>query len=481
MSTAAACREKTVMEKPEADTTWIGRSKLFVSTCGPYIAVTSGQLVSWFGSMTCEFVLAVKILQMTNSITLYSMTSLLMVLPGLILSPIAGVVADRFDRRVIMATSDTLSMFSSLSIAIIATFSHLRLRHIYVAALWAAICGEFQYPAASASFDQLVPKQYRDRALGIEQIASGVTQLLAPALAGFLMSFDVPLHWMLWLDVLTWSFGVFPLFLVSFPPVKETKAGKEAKSGGAIQEMMFGFKYLWQHPALLVMTFVFAFDNFVCGYISELMPPLLLTVTTTDILGYTSSFAGSGVLVGGIAVAVLGTPRHAVWVCLLALALQGFTMLSAVFDVRPVLIGSIGFLYFLLDPLIGACVNRVLRAKVENDIQGKVMSVSMCLSTASLPLAYATAGPLAEYVFEPAFSGECSGGSIFCGILKPGSVLPRLIGMGPGRGLCAIFVVLGIMLLSLCIMVLPFSSIRQFDKEVASMEDVDDKEDDKED
>lgn len=73
------------------------------------------------------------------------------------------------------------------------------------------------------------------------------------------------------------------------------------------------------------------------------MPPLLLLVTTVDTVGFISSFAGSGLVLGSVVVAFLGRPRHAVMGILVPLALQGISMLSAVCDAHPWLIGAMGF------------------------------------------------------------------------------------------------------------------------------------------
>ena len=108
-------------------------------------------------------------------------------------------------------------------------------------------------------------------------------------------------------------------------------------------------------------------------------------------------------------------------------------------------------------------VCRTLRANIENDIQGKVLAVSSSLRSVSVPFAFAIAGPLAEYVFEPAFERK--------------SYWTNIFGAGPGRGICAIFVILGLSLTLVSFMASFSTSIRELDSQIASTEEEPPKED----
>lgn len=132
--------------------------------------------------------------------------------------------------------------------------------------------------AFEAAFDQLVPKAHRNRASSIQEVGSGVCQLLAPATAGILLARDTGVSSILWLDVSTFSFGfevlvycvrylvgVIPLLFVTFPPVVRSHTGESIEHLSTYQELAFGFRYLMQHQALLIVTIVLSFNNFVCG------------------------------------------------------------------------------------------------------------------------------------------------------------------------------------------------------------------------
>ena len=72
-----------------------------------FVVVWLGQLVSLVGSGLTSFALGLWVYERTGSVTLFALISLFAVLPGVVLSPLTGVLADRWDRRWVMVLSDT--------------------------------------------------------------------------------------------------------------------------------------------------------------------------------------------------------------------------------------------------------------------------------------------------------------------------------------------------------------------------------------
>eukprot|EP01105_Mastigella_eilhardi_P017508 TRINITY_DN4024_c0_g1_i1.p1 TRINITY_DN4024_c0_g1~~TRINITY_DN4024_c0_g1_i1.p1 ORF type:complete len:448 (+),score=102.95 TRINITY_DN4024_c0_g1_i1:23-1366(+) len=437
----------------------------FARECPVFALVSAGQVLSTLGSSISAFCISFHVLQLSDSIAKYSLASVLMSVPPLLVSPLAGVVADRCNRRRVMVVADFLSMLGTLCLALVPTCgARLRLRHIYAAVLWCSLCGEFQAPAFEASFDQLVPKRHRDRASSLVQLCSSACMLIAPAIAGCMTAMGADLTGVLWLDVSTFVLGSSPLWFVTFPPIETSEDGKEAKAGGWYGELAFGAKYLKRRPELLALLLVLAVDAFIFGFISELVPPLVLTFTTPAVLGYLSSFVGCGMLLGSIAVALVGTPARAVRSVLVCLFLQAGTMMACLQQANCFTIGSAGFVYFFVNPFISHGLHHALRATVPNDIQGKVLALSGCITSATPPLAYALSGPLAEFVFEPLLASTSAP-------LGQYPLVARVIGTGKGRGLCAIFFLLGLLEMAICAAALLCEPLRQLDVQVATPSD----------
>ena len=98
-----------------------------------FFLIWFGQLISLTGSGLTGFALGVWVYQQTGSVTQFALISLLTSLPGIIFSPIAGALVDRWDRRMAMILSDTGASVCTLSIALLLWAGRLEVWHIYIA------------------------------------------------------------------------------------------------------------------------------------------------------------------------------------------------------------------------------------------------------------------------------------------------------------------------------------------------------------
>ena len=151
-----------------------------------FFIIWSGQLVSMIGSGITSFALGVWIFEQTGKETQFAMIALFSLIPFIILSPIAGSIVDRYNRRVILIISDTASALTTLFAMILLFSGGLQIWHIYLIAAINSIFGAFQQPAYSASVTMMVPKKDLVRAAGLRQTGAAITQLFTPLIAGIL-------------------------------------------------------------------------------------------------------------------------------------------------------------------------------------------------------------------------------------------------------------------------------------------------------
>ncbi len=189
-----------------------------------FVIVWAGQFVSTIGSSLTGFALGVWIYQKTGSTTLFALNLLAYALPSLFLSPIAGALADRWDRRLMMILSDTGAGISTLVIAILAFTQHLEVWHIYLATAINSGCSTFQWPAYSAATTLLVPKEQLGRAAGMVQIGEAISQLIAPAIAGAMLV-TTGLQGVIIVDFVTFLCAILTLAFVRFPKPAVTAEG----------------------------------------------------------------------------------------------------------------------------------------------------------------------------------------------------------------------------------------------------------------
>ncbi len=396
-----------------------------------FLVIWSGQLVSTIGSGLTSFALGVWIYQETGSVTLFAMNLLAFAVPNLLVSPFAGALVDRWDRRWVMVMSDTGAGLATLSIAILYMTGDLQVWNIILATAVNSAFSTFQWPAYSAVTTLLVPRIQLGRAGGMVQIGEAISQLLAPAAAGVLFV-TIGLGGVIVIDFATYLFAVLTLLVVRVPSPERSAAGEEGK-GSLWKEALYGWTYISTRAGLLGLLLIFAASNFVTGLIIPLITPMILDMASADMLGYLMSIVGVGMLAGTLVMSAWGGPRRRIH------GVLGFSILSGFFisllGVSPLIpvMAVAGFFVMFAMPIINGSSQAIWQSKVDPDVQGRVFSVRRMIAWSTTPLAYLVAGPLADRVFRPLL---LEGGAL-------ADSLGQLIGIGPGRGTGLLFIVVG--------------------------------------
>src|SRR5262245_30944035 len=132
-----------------------------------FIVICIGQLVSALGSGLTNFALGIWVYQKTGSVTNFALTILSIALPSILVSPFAGALVDRWDRRRTMILGDSVAGLCSLIIGALLYFGHLQIWHVCAIVAIAAVGGVLQGLAFTASVPLLVPQAHLSRASGM--------------------------------------------------------------------------------------------------------------------------------------------------------------------------------------------------------------------------------------------------------------------------------------------------------------------------
>lgn len=403
-----------------------------------FFIIWFGQLVSIIGSGLTGFALGVWVLQETGSVTQFSLISLFGMLPFILISPFAGVMVDRWDRRKTMIVSDTVAALTTLAIVLLYRADSLTIWMIYLMTAISSATRAFQMPAYTAATTLLVPREQLGRANGLVQLAAGLGQLISPVLAGLLVTW-IGLSGVITVDLVTFVFAVITLMLVHIPRPEVSVEGQQAR-GSVLKESSFGWHYIRQRPGLLGLLIFFGASNFLVSMVVVLANPLVLSFPSGSpaVLGTVLSVAGAGMLVGSVVMSIWGGPRRRVNGVLGAMALAAVCIMLAGLQPSALLLTVTAFFFLFSMPFVGASSQAIWQSKVPADIQGRVFATRAMIATAATPIAYLIAGPLADYVFQPLLQDANAplAGSI-----------GQIIGYGPGRGIGLMFIVFGILTL----------------------------------
>jgi MFS transporter, DHA3 family, macrolide efflux protein len=396
-----------------------------------FMVIWIGQVISFIGSGMTNFALGIWVYQLTGSVTQFALISMFIVLPGILVSPLAGALVDRWDRRRAMILSDAGSGVAILGIVLLLALGRLEIWHVYLALLIRSTFGAFRWPAYAAAIPLLVPKQQLGRANGMVQTGQSLGPIISPLAAGVLIKV-IGIQGVIAIDIATFVCALVTLLLVRIPHAE--KRGEGAGRGGSLlQEIGNGLRYLRQRPGLLGLLLLFAVTNFLVGIVSVLATPLVLAFASASVLGTIVGIGGSGMLVGSIILSVWGGPKRRIYGVLGFNMLAGLSILVGGLRPSAALIAASAFVFYLCLPIVNGSSQAIWQSKIAPELQGRIFSLRSMIAMSCMPVAYIIAGSLSDYVFEPLLA---AGGPL------AGSV-GRMIGVGPGRGIGFLFMVMG--------------------------------------
>ncbi len=419
-----------------------------------FLIVWSGQLVSLVGSSLTWFGLSIWIFIETGSVTALALVMLGSNLPRILLSPVAGALVDRWDRRWAMILSDLGSGIGTIIIAVLFALDAVSIPALVAIAAFSSVFQAFQWPAYQASITLLVPKDRYQRASGMVQMAEGIAQVAAPLLAAAVIAFWDVLGLIL-IDVVTFVFAIVTLLIVRFPRPPRSKVGEEG-TGSLWSESIYGFKYLVKRRGLLALLAFFAALNLAFGAIGPLIIAYMLSIGSELTLGTAMTVGSTGMIVGSIVASVMKPVERRVRGFVIASAVLGVMLGTvAVTATWVVIVASIWIAMFAL-PIGMAMSQSIWMSKVEPDVQGRVFSARSMIAQATIPFAYLLVGPLADTVFVPLMTGTSAVGEFLQGIF----------GSGEARGYAMFFLTLGVGVLVACVGAYAYGPLRNLERDL---------------
>ncbi|PRI11709.1 MFS transporter [Leucobacter massiliensis] len=403
-----------------------------------------GQFVSNVGSGLTAFGLAAYLFERTGAATSVTLVTLCAFLPPALLAPLAGVLADRFDRRLIMIAGDGLSMLGLAYILGVALAGDVAPWQIYLGVLCSSLFGSLLDPAYRATVTDLVPAEHYDRASGMVQLAASSKYLISPVLAGFLYPL-LGIAGILVLDIATFAVTVATTLAVRRHLRRSSAAARQApqperagrrRAERRGRELLRGWRELTAHPGVLTVVGIMALATFCVGFLETLFPPMMLSFSTPQTLGVVQTVAATGMIAGSLVLSTVTVTTRYVQELLIGLGIAGVCIAGIGITANPVVIAVAGFCFFASLPFVNTPAEVLIRSAIPNAAQGRAWGLISLLSNIGFVAAFASAGPLADRVFGPLLLPE--------GALA-GS-LGSILGTGPGRGIGLMIVLVGALL-----------------------------------
>jgi MFS family permease len=399
------------------------------------VLITASQAFSVLTTEMSQFAIRVWVFERTGTVTALGLVYFFYIVPFLAFSPIAGVMIDRYNRKVMMAMSDLGAISSTLLLLLLSSFNMLDVWHLYVAAVIGGIFGCFQWPAYSASISLMVPKDQLIRVNGLLSTLDIGPGVIAPLFAGVLLPL-LGLNGLLLLDVATFVIALLVLLLIYVPQPQHTPLAASTH-GSWLSEAAFGFRYIFSNKSLLGLQLTFLIANFLGAIGNALRSPMVLTRTFNDPLqlGWVSSAGSLGAIVGGMLVVAWPGPKRRIHAVLFGHVLLGLVGgLAMGLGTATWAWAGAQFCAFLLLPYINGASQSIWQSKVPPEIQGRVFSARRLIAWSAGPAAVLITGALTDQWLEPAMRNS--------GALS--QVFGTIFGSGPGSGMALLYALSGL-------------------------------------
>lgn len=362
-----------------------------------YLFFWIGQVFSLFGSSIVFFVIIWWITDTTQDPIAISFGAFSYFIPMIIISPIAGIVSDRYDRKMIILIADSLQAFSTFILILFFLFNWIQYWMLLIFIVIRSVCQAFHGPVVIAIIPTMVPKDKLSRINGVNFLFSSFVNIIGPMVGGFLLLF-FSVQQALWIDLITFLIALIPLLLIHIPSVKKHEdRHKEQTFSSAFKE---GLGIIYAVPGLLSTMIAFMILNFLSQPQSTLMPYYIKVDNGGTVLDFSivSMAFNFGTLIGGTITSLKKKWKNYMRVIfitnfimsigqiLIATVPRGFILLIVVY--API-VGLGG-------PIINSLYFTIIHLKVPHDKVGRVISIDTTISFIAMPIGTLLAGPLAS-------------------------------------------------------------------------------------
>lgn len=354
----------------------------------------SGQGISLVGTWMRRTAMAWFIYEATKSTWKVGMVEAFALMPLLVLSPYAGVLADRFDKRRIVVLTQWVAFAVSAALAAMAWMGSTNFPLILVLATMGGVAFAFEVPSRQAFINELVGRELLMNAIALNSALVNLARVFGPVVGGFL------LHWsnagaVFAIDAASYLVVIWTLAVMRVKP-----SPVKPRTSGTWEQILGGFREARRnrrvHTSLLLI-----FVTGVCGWsFATVMPAIVQDVLKLggDWFGIIMGVYGIGAVSGALYVAAQGTrgrPRLQVY---LGISLMMAGLIAASFTHTAVtlalclMLSGFGSIMFL------STANTVVQTSVSDDVRGRVMGLWSFVFGGSMPLGSLLTGWLASEI-----------------------------------------------------------------------------------
>jgi DHA3 family macrolide efflux protein-like MFS transporter len=359
-----------------------------------------GQQFSMLGSLIVRFVIAWWLTIETGSAVVLSISVFLMFIPQIVVTPFSGVLSDRWNKKAIIAISDTLQAVATFFLFVFFLFGFKNVWFVLGINTFSAALFAFQYPTVQSLIPTMVPKDNLSRVNGFNFLFSGLIYSIGPIIAATLLAF-FPASQIFLLDIITFGIALIPLILIKIPTVHQTLT-EEATEKSFMKDFKTGLLTIKMIPGLFAMIVFAMIWNFIHRPWAVLMPYFVRYTHNGSAfdLALLMAMAQVGNILGSIIMSIKKTWKHKIKINIIGASIFFICQIPAILAPKGNFILMIIALFpaWVIMPITVSLYLAILQTVVSKDKIGRIMSIDHMISMAIAPIGALIAGPLAELI-----------------------------------------------------------------------------------
>jgi len=367
------------------------------------IIFLSSQILSLFGSSVVSYAVVWYITLKTGSASLMTVSILAAFLPQIVISLFAGVWADRYNRKLLIISSDLLTGISTLVLAIYFLMGHESITLIFIISAIRSVGSGIQTPAVGAILPQIVPMEKMTRINGINSALTSAMMLLSPAVAGIFFA-TLGFGYTLLLDVVTAALAVI---ILSFLKVRtyrrkgrENCEDSESIEEGTLSELKEGLSYTRNNKLISRILVFYAVFFFMVSPAAFLTPIMIARSFGAEVWRLTANemLWTAGAIFGGVIVAWMGEFKNKIRILAISTLSFGITFILLGLSTNFIFYLGVMFASGIFLPFFSTAETVLILENVEEHMLGRVYSIVQIIVSAVMPLGMLLFGPLGDVI-----------------------------------------------------------------------------------
>jgi len=373
-----------------------------------FMILVIGQIISLFGSSIQRFALSLYLLDLTGSASIFATILAISMLPIVLVSPIAGILADRGDKKKWMVLLDTIS---GVILMIYSLFIFQGRDHVVTVAIMMvllSVISTLYQPIVNTCIPILVADDQLVRGNAIIQQVASLSNFLGPLIAGVLYGV-LGIKGVIILNIISFLFSAVIEMFLTIPFTKKERGEPFTKV--FVNEMKESYHYLKnENPIIFRMIFISGLYNLFLVPIFSVGAPYIIKVSfgmSSEVYGMVEGFIALGMIIGGMIIAIKPKQFHikkihnllyitAVSIMMMGVAVYLYSNRMVNAGMSTILFAAFGMLIMLILGIANVLSASYIYQATQSSMLGKVTAFGAAFATLCIPLGQLTFGLLVE-------------------------------------------------------------------------------------